>query len=60
MGRYIATRSRTRRYGYTVQDTTSRTTWFVGPGCTGGWYKLKRGAQARADVMNRADRGGAS
>ena len=53
--RYIAVKSRTRTYGYTVQDTRRTTTYFLGPDCTAGWYRLKRDAQHRADVMNEAD-----
>lgn len=53
---YIATKSRTRHYGYTVKDTTGETLYFIGPGCTGGWYKYKRDAQTRADELNRAAR----
>lgn len=53
-GRYVATRSRIRTYGYTVQDITGRTTYFIGPGCTCGWYKYKRDAIARAEVFNAA------
>ena len=53
--RFIAVKSRTRTYGYTVQDTTHRATSFIGPGCTAGWYRLKSDAQQRADVLNEAD-----
>jgi len=50
--RYIATRSRTRKYGYTVQDVNGLTKYFVGPNCTGGWYKYKRDAEQAAERMN--------
>jgi hypothetical protein len=53
---YVASRSRTRHYGYTVRDINNATSYFMGPGCTGGWYKLKRDAQHAADVMNAAQR----
>lgn len=49
---YIADKSRTRKYGYTVRDVNRLTSWFVGPNCTGGWYKRKSDAQHRADVLN--------
>lgn len=51
---YIATKSRTRTYGYTVHDIHGLTTYFTGPGCTAGWYKKKYDAQHRADVLNTA------
>lgn len=50
---YIADKSQTRKYGYTVRDVNNLTTWFIGPNCTGGWYKKKRDAQQRADVLNK-------
>ena len=49
---YVAEKSRTRKYGYTVRDINGLTTWFTGPGCTGGWYKRKCDAQCRADILN--------
>lgn len=54
MNRHVATRSRTRSYGYTVQDVTGKTRHFTGPACTAGWYKLRRDAQHRANVLNEA------
>lgn len=50
--RHIATKSRSRHYGYTVQDTTGQNSSFIGPGCTGGWYKYKRDAKKRANIYN--------
>lgn len=52
MCRYRVVQARTRSYGYTVQDTTGRNSSFGGPGCTGGWYKLKRDAQHRVGALN--------
>jgi len=49
---YIAEKSRTKKYGYTVRDVNNLTTWFTGPDCTGGWYKRKCDAQHMADVLN--------
>lgn len=49
---YMAWKSQTKKYGYTVRDMNNLTTWFTGPNCTGGWYKRKTDAQNRADVLN--------
>jgi hypothetical protein len=53
--RFVAVKSRTRAYGYAVQDTTGKAAWVAGPGHTFGWYKRKADAQKRADVHNGAD-----
>lgn len=56
--KYVAEKSRTRNYGYTVRDINCETPYFKGQGCTGGWYRFKKDAQHRADVLNKAiDRG---
>ena len=54
---YIAWKSQTKNYGYTVRDMNGSTTWFTGPKCTGGWYKRKKDAQERADILNAAVKG---
>lgn len=51
---YVADRSHARKYGYTIRDVNGLTTWFTGPNCTGGWYKIKTNAQHCADVLNRS------
>ena len=42
-----------RHYGYSIKAPTD-ITWAKGPGNTFGWYKRKRDAQQRCDVLNRA------
>jgi hypothetical protein len=51
---YVADKSRTRTYGYTVRDVHGLTTYFTGPDCTAGWYRRKYDAQHHADVLNKA------
>jgi hypothetical protein len=45
-------KSRSRHYGYSIVAPPD-VTWAQGPGHTFGWYKLKRDAQKRCDVLNR-------
>ena len=53
-------RSLSRTYGYALQDRTGRISWVAGPDHTCCWFKLKRDAQHRADVLNAAARRDAS
>lgn len=52
--RFIVVKSRSRKYGYALQDTQAppKPNQYVRQDNIAGWYKLKKDAQARADELN--------
>jgi hypothetical protein len=48
---FTVVRSTSRKYGYSIK-APANVSWAKGPGNTFGWYKLKRDAQHRCDVLN--------
>ena len=52
MKKWIVVKSTSRQYGYSIKDTSGKTTWAKNPGCSCGWYKYKKDAQHAADVQN--------